>query len=242
MADCRIQRHIEPLPEIRPVTMVSSQPKSSPTAREPRRGTLLVLSAPSGAGKTTLVKALLARDPSLRFSISYTTRLPRSGETDGKDYCFVDRPQFQEMVNADAFLEHAEVFGNCYGTSRAQVDALRDGGHDVLLEIDWQGARQIRANAPDCRTVFILPPSVAELERRLRSRATDSEEVIRRRLGQALDDIAHWGVFDFVVVNAQLAEAVDGLIAILRGDSAYLAVTAPATVAQARALLGQQPE
>jgi guanylate kinase len=219
--------------------MASSRPKSSPAARDVRRGTLLVLSAPSGAGKTTLVKALLARDPSLRFSISYTTRPPRPGETAGKDYCFVDRAQFQQMVGEGAFLEHAEVFGNCYGTSRAQVESLRTGGHDVLLEIDWQGARQIRANAPDCRTVFILPPSVAELERRLRSRGTDSEEVIRRRLGQALDDMAHWAEFDFVIVNEILDAAVDGLIAILRGDSGSLASTAPGTAARARAILGQ---
>ncbi len=204
-----------------------------------RRGTLLVLSAPSGAGKTTLVKALLTRDPALRFSISYTTRPPRPGETDGQDYCFVGRAEFEKMAGGGAFLEHAEVFGNFYGTSSAQVEALRADGHDVLLEIDWQGARQIRASVPDCRTVFILPPSVAELERRLRSRATDSAEVIRRRLGQALDDIAHWAEFDFVVVNAELGEAVDGLIAILRGDSAYLAATTPATAARARALLGQ---
>ena len=218
---------------------MSDLTSSKSAGRGDRRGTLLVLSAPSGAGKTTLVKALLARDPSLRFSISYTTRLPRPGETDGKDYCFVDHTRFQQMVGDGAFLEHAEVFGNSYGTSRAQVEALRAGGHDVLLEIDWQGARQISANAPDCRTVFILPPSVPELERRLRSRATDSEEVIRRRLGQALDDIAHWAEFDFVVVNEVLAEAVDGLIAILRGDSAALASTAPATAARARAILGQ---
>lgn len=214
---------------------MSSEPAGS---GELRRGSLLVLSAPSGAGKTTLVKALLVRDPSLRFSISYTTRPPRPGETDGKDYCFVDHARFEEMVSRGEFLEHADVFGNCYGTSRAQVEALRTGGHDVLLEIDWQGARQIRANAPDCRTVFILPPSVAELERRLRTRATDSEEVIRRRLGQALDDMAHWAEFDFVVVNEVLAEAVNGLIAILHGDSASLASSAPANGTRARAILG----
>jgi len=197
-----------------------------------------VLSAPSGAGKTTLVKALLARDPSLRFSISYTTRPPRAGETNGKDYCFVDRTQFQQMISLGEFLEHAEVFGNCYGTSRAQVDALRAEGHDVLLEIDWQGARQIRSNAPDCKTVFIMPPSVAELERRLRSRATDSEEVIRRRLGQALDDMSHWAEFNFVVVNEQLDDAVDGLIAILRDNGDELASTAPGTADRAREILG----
>ncbi len=203
-----------------------------------RRGILLVLSAPSGAGKTTLVKALLARDPSLRFSISYTTRPPRPGETDGKDYCFVDRDRFRQMVAAAEFLEHAEVFGNFYGTSRAQVEDLLAGGHDVLLEIDWQGARQIRANAPDCRTVFIMPPSVTELERRLRTRATDSEDVIRRRLGQALDDMGHWAEFDFVVVNEVLQEAVDGLIDILQGKSSRLASSAPGTAARARAILG----
>ncbi len=213
--------------------------KKNPAGRPIRRGSLLVLSAPSGAGKTTLVKALLARDPSLRFSISYTTRPPRPGETNGKDYCFVDRSQFQQMISQGEFLEHAEVFGNCYGTSRAQVAALRADGHDVLLEIDWQGARQIRANAPDCKTVFILPPSVAELERRLRSRATDSEDVIRRRLGQALDDMSHWAEFGFVVVNAQLDEAVDGLIAVLREDSSHLASTTPATAERARQILGR---
>jgi len=200
-----------------------------------------VLSAPSGAGKTTLVKALMQHDPSLRFSISYTTRPPRPGEIDGKDYCFVDREQFEQMIGAGEFLEHAEVFGNRYGTSRAQVEALRNAGHDVLLEIDWQGARQIRANAPDCKTVFILPPSVPELERRLRSRATDSEDVIRRRLGQALDDMSHWAEFGFVVVNERLETAVDGLVAILRGGGHSLATTAPANAARAEKILAKQP-
>ena len=207
------------------------------TGQNTRRGSLLVLSAPSGAGKTTLVKALLAHDPGLRFSVSYTTRPQRPGETDGKDYCFVDPARFQQMVGQGEFLEHAEVFGNCYGTSRAQVDALRAGGHDVLLEIDWQGARQIRANAPDCRTVFILPPSATELERRLRARATDSDDVIRRRLGQARDDMAHWAEFDFVIINEVLDDAVAGLIAILRGDGAHLATTNAALAARARAIL-----
>ena len=209
----------------------------SSKAAAARRGALLVLSAPSGAGKTTLVKALLARDPGLRFSISYTTRSPRAGEVDGKDYCFVDRERFSRMVDRGEFLEHAEVFGNCYGTSRDQVEKLRAGGHDVLLEIDWQGARQIRSNAPDCRTVFIMPPSVGELERRLRSRATDDEEVIRRRLGQALDDMSHWAEFDFVIVNEVLTEAVDGLIAIIEGRSGHLASFAPGIASRAQAIL-----
>ncbi|MEO8444736.1 MAG: guanylate kinase [Gammaproteobacteria bacterium] len=206
-------------------------------AAAPGRGTLLVLSAPSGAGKTTLVKTLLAREPGVRFSISYTTRAPRPGEKDGTDYCFVDQARFRQMVAEDAFLEHAEVFGNFYGTSRSQVEALRAGGHDVLMELDWQGARQIRANAPDCRTVFILPPSVAELERRLRSRATDSEDVIGRRLGQALDDMAHWAEFGYVIVNEQLDDAVQGLIGILRGEGRHLAATEPAVASRARSIL-----
>lgn len=196
-----------------------------------------MLSAPSGAGKSTLVRALLARDPTLRFSISYTTRTPRPGEVEGKDYCFVDRETFARMVHDGAFLEHAEVFGNGYGTSGSQVEALKAAGHDVLLEIDWQGAQQIRANAPDCKSVFILPPSVAELERRLRSRATDSEEVIRRRLSQALDDMSHWAEFDYVIVNAFLGDAVNELAAVLEGRGAAHAATAPAVVARVEQLL-----
>ncbi|MEO7387427.1 MAG: guanylate kinase, partial [Gammaproteobacteria bacterium] len=192
----------------------------------------------SGAGKTTLVKALLVRDPALRFSISYTTRPPRSVEIEGKDYCFVHPDRFEEMAAAGDFLEHAEVFGNRYGTSRSQVEALLGAGFDVVLEIDWQGARQIRANAPGCRTAFILPPSIAELERRLRARATDSEDVIRRRLGQALEDMSHWAEFDFVVVNDDLADAVEGLIAVLGVNSAHLATTDPATAARVRGILG----
>lgn len=219
--------------------MSRSRTSNNPSDGTSHRGCLLVLSAPSGAGKTTLVKALLARDPGLRFSISYTTRSPRPGETNGKDYCFVDRAQFRQMVDKGEFLEHAEVFGNCYGTSRAQVESLRTDGHDVLLEIDWQGAQQIRANAPDCKTVFILPPSIAELERRLRSRATDSEDVIRRRLGQALDDMSHWAEFGFIVVNERLDEAVDGLIAILGGDGSSLASTNAVTAARVSSIVGR---
>lgn len=213
---------------------------SSATGQPPssNRGTLFVLSAPSGAGKTTLVKALLARDPSLRFSISFTTRPPRAGEVNGRDYHFVDEARFGAMVAAGEFLEHATVFGNSYGTSKAQVEALLDAGANVLLEIDWQGARQIRTNAPDCRTVFILPPSVAELERRLRSRATDSEDVIRRRLGQALDDMSHWQDFDYVVINGDLARATEGLVEIIAGGGAALSTRAERLVSQVKAVLG----
>lgn len=217
-------------------TQPADRSKPIPSQTRPR-GTLLVLSAPSGAGKSTLVRALLARDPALRFSISCTTRAPRPGEVDGQDYRFIDRATFAQMIREGAFLEHAEVFGNGYGTSRAQVAALQVAGHDVLLEIDWQGARQIRANAPECTTVFIMPPSVAELERRLRSRATDSEEVIHRRLSQALDDMSHWAEFDYVIVNEVLDEAAGNLVAVLEGHGAAFATTAPAVIARVGQLL-----
>ena len=205
----------------------------------PRRGRLVVLSAPSGAGKTTLVRALVAAHPDLRFSISYTTRAARPGEEDGRDYFFVDEPRFLAMIEAGEFLEHALVFGNCYGTSRGQVDGLLARGHDVLLEIDWQGARQIRANAPGCYTVFILPPSLAELERRLRGRGTDAEEVIQRRLAQARDDMEHWDEFDHVIINDQIEEAAARLAAILRGEDPGCSTRLPALRERIAALLGQ---
>lgn len=205
----------------------------------PRRGRLVVLSAPSGAGKTTLVKALVAAHPELRFSISYTTRKPRPGEADGRDYFFVDEHRFLAMIAAGEFLEHALVFGNRYGTSRAQVDDLLDRGHDVLLEIDWQGARQIRANAPACCTVFILPPSLAELERRLRGRGTDAGEVIQRRLAQARDDMAHWDEFDHVIINDRVEDAAARLAAILRGEDPGCSTRLPAQRERVAALLGE---
>jgi guanylate kinase len=205
-------------------------------ARPP--GRLLVLSAPSGAGKTTLVQALRTADPALGFSVSYTTRAPRATEVDGRDYFFVAPDTFAGMAAAGGFLEHAEVFGNRYGTSRSQVEAALASGRNLLLEIDWQGARQVRANAPDCMTVFILPPSRAELERRLRGRGTDSEAVIARRLGQALDDMAHWPEFHYVVVNDTLAAAVAALRAIIAGEGAAWATTRPAARARAAAIAG----
>jgi guanylate kinase len=205
-------------------------------ARPP--GRLLVLSAPSGAGKTTLVQALRAADPALGFSVSYTTRAPRATEVDGRDYFFVAPDTFAGMAAAGGFLEHAEVFGNRYGTSRSQVQAALASGRNLLLEIDWQGARQVRANAPDSMTVFILPPSRAELERRLRGRGTDSEAVIARRLGQALDDMAHWPEFHYVVVNDTLAAAVAALRAIIAGQGEAWATTSPAARARAAAIAG----
>jgi len=201
------------------------------------RGQLFVFSAPSGAGKTTLVRKVMAERPNLSFSISYTTRRRRAGETDGLDYHFLRRAEFAAMRDAGEFLEHAEVFGNYYGTGRQQVEGLRDAGKDVLLEIDWQGARQVRANQPDCCSVFILPPSVAELEQRLRGRGTDSEAVIERRLGEAVDDMSHWIEFDHVVVNDRLADATDDLLAIMAGDSDATSTRSPDVRAKIAAVL-----
>ena len=200
-------------------------------------GTLLVLSAPTGAGKTTLVKALLEREPGMRFSVSYTTRAPRAGEVGGRDYYFVDPERFQRMVDAGEFLEHAQVFGNSYGTSKAQVEALLAAGHDVLLEIDVQGARQVRANAAACTMVFILPPSVAELERRLRGRGTESEDVIRRRLAGSQAEMANWSEFDYVIFNEEVGRSVAALLDILRGRGQAAASTVPAVQERAAGLL-----
>jgi guanylate kinase len=167
------------------------------------------------------VHALLERRPTLKFSISYTTRTPRQTETHGEDYYFVSEEEFVEIRSRDAFLEYAEVFGNWYGTSEDYVQLLLDQGHSVLLEIDWQGASLVRERRRDAITVFILPPSRDELERRLRGRQTDSEEVIRRRLSQALEDMAHWDEFDYVVINEDLDVAAEELAAIVAGGGAY---------------------
>src|SRR5512137_1429404 len=166
-----------------------------------RRGRLFVIAAPSGAGKTSLVRALMQREPRLRFSVSYTTRKQRPNEKHGRDYFFVTHEEFARMVAAGEFLEHATVFDNSYGTSRAQVEESLTAGQDLILEIDWQGARQIRRALPECHSIFILPPSRAELERRLRGRGTDAEEVVQRRLKDAAGDMGHWREFEFVVVN-----------------------------------------
>ncbi len=157
--------------------------------------------------------------PELTFSVSYTTRPRRTGETDGHDYHFLSRDRFEAMRDAGEFLEHAEVFGNYYGTGREHVAVLRDDGRDVLLEIDWQGARQVRSVEPDCDSIFILPPSVRELGRRLRGRGTDSEETIERRLGEAVDDMAHWDEFDHVVINDDIDVAAEQLLAAMAGHS-----------------------
>ena len=186
-----------------------------------RHGGLIVISAPSGAGKTSLVrKALNSRDD-LAFSISYTTRPPRTRERHGVDYCFVDEARFQNMIANNEFLEWARVFDRWYGTSRSSVEALRAVGKTVLLEIDWQGAAQIRQREPTAVSVFILPPSRAELERRLRSRGTDTKENIGRRLRDALTDMAQWKKFDYVLINEDIDVAAAEFSSILdgRGDA-----------------------
>jgi len=178
---------------------------------------LFVIAAPSGAGKTTLVQAVTRNNPDLRFSISYTTRPQRRNEADGVDYLFVDEETFVSLRDQGAMLESATVFDNLYGTSRKQVDEHLHDGHSVILEIDWQGARQVRKSMPQCVTIFIMPPSHDELVRRLRDRGTDSDAVISRRLDDALSDMSHWDEFDCVVINDDLDDAVVKLQAVLDG-------------------------
>ncbi len=178
------------------------------------QGTLFIVAAPSGAGKSSLVQALLARDPALRLSISFTSRAPRPGEIDGKHYHFVSAEGFAQMVEAGDFYEHALVHGDFKGTARQSVEPQLAAGQDVLLEIDWQGARQVRAKVPGAVTVFILPPSLAELERRLRKRGQDREDVILRRLAAARGEMAHHVEFDYLVVNEVFERAVEQLAAI----------------------------
>ncbi|HEX7046157.1 MAG TPA: guanylate kinase [Gammaproteobacteria bacterium] len=178
---------------------------------------LFVISAPSGAGKTSLVKELVHDVPEVTFSVSYTTRPQRPGEVNGRDYFFVSRAEFEAMIAAGKFIEHARVFDNYYGTAREQVEERLAAGKHVILEIDWQGAAQVRAAWPDCESVFILPPSRAELERRLRGRGTDADEVIARRLRDAVEDMSHWNEFRYVVINDDFSAALDQLRHILRG-------------------------
>ncbi len=193
----------------------------------PRTGQLYVISAPSGAGKTSLVKALLAARTGLAVSVSHTTRAARAHEVGGRDYHFVSKEQFRELAARGAFLEHAEVFGNYYGTGREQVGARRAAGSSVLLEIDWQGARQVRQSVPDCVSIFILPPSRAVLEERLRARGTDSDAVIARRLAEAAADMSHCPEFDYAVVNDRFEQAVADLLSIIDGRGGALAANRP---------------
>jgi guanylate kinase len=182
----------------------------------PRQGVLYIVSAPSGAGKTSLVKALLKADPAIRLSVSYTTRAPRPGETNGRDYHFVDRHPFEKMLAEGEFLEHAEVYGNFYGTSKASIARDLNAGHDVLLEIDWQGAAQVKRHFPESASIFILPPSFGALRSRLTGRGQDSSEVIERRLAAAAHDVAHADAFDYIIVNDDFDHALQDLVAITR--------------------------
>jgi guanylate kinase len=187
--------------------------------RSPRRGLLLILSSPSGAGKSTLSRMLMAWDPTMRFSISATTRSPRPGERDGREYYFRSRAEFEAMVKTGEMLEHAEVFGNLYGSPRAPVLAAMEAGTDTVFDIDWQGGQQIaQAMRDDVVSIFILPPSIAELDRRLRGRAQDSDEVIAGRMAKSRDEISHWAEYDYVLVNDDLYVTFDRLKAILTAE------------------------
>ena len=190
-------------------------------------GLLFIVSAPSGAGKTSLVKALVERDTGLALSVSCTTRPARAGEQDGVHYHFLDRERFECEIGEGAFLEHAEVFGNLYGTRAADVRRCLDAGQDVLLEIDWQGARQVREHFPEAIGLFVLPPSIEELERRLRGRGTDSDDVIARRMAQARDELAHFAEYSYLVVNDCFETALAALAAIVTAERQRLAYQRP---------------
>lgn len=189
-----------------------------------RKGRLFVITAPSGAGKTSLIDALMREDPSLKLSISYTTRAPRPGEKNGVDYHFVDEPTFLAMRDRGEFLESAEVHGYRYGTSKRVITEALGKGEDLILEIDWQGARQVRAIYPDAVGIFILPPSIEELERRMRARGQDSDEVIRRRLDNARGEMDHAGEFDYAIINKDFDTARRKLAEVIRAERANPAV------------------
>ena len=190
-----------------------------PTSGIERRGIMLVLSSPSGAGKTTISRALLERDPGLRLSVSVTTRPIRPGEVAGEDYIFIDRTEFNLMLNRREFLEHAKVFDHYYGTPRAPVEQALAGGADVIFDIDWQGTQQLIQNAhEDVVSVFILPPSTDELDRRLHRRAQDPEEVVSARMSKAPDEMSHWAEYAYIVINEDIDESVANVQGILAAE------------------------
>lgn len=182
-------------------------------------GKLFIISAPSGAGKTSLSRALIANSPDNILSVSHTTRQRRAGEAHGEDYFFIDQPEFLKMVDDGIFLEYAEVYGNYYGTSKLAVRDFMDKGLNVILDIDWQGARNVRSAIPEAVSISVLPPSIPELERRLRSRGSDTEDVIQNRMRQAVDEMKHCREADFIVINDQFNDALDDLTLILEGQS-----------------------
>ena len=184
------------------------------------QGTLYIVSAPSGPGKSSLIQALLKTQPlyDTQVSVSHTTRQPRPGEVHGEHYFFVNHDEFKEMISRDAFLEHAEVFGNYYGTSREAIEQVLATGVDVFLDIDWQGAQQIRQKMPHARSIFILPPSKIELDRRLRGRGQDSEEVIAKRMAQAVAEMSHYAEYDYLIVNDDFDTALTDLKTIIRAE------------------------
>lgn len=185
-----------------------------------RKGLLLILSSPSGAGKSTLARRLMDWDETLRFSVSATTRAPRPGEQDGREYYFKTRAEFETLAAAGEMLEHAEVFGNLYGSPKGPVQQAMAEGRDTLFDIDWQGGQQIRNSSlgRDVVSIFVLPPSIAELDRRLRGRAQDSEEVIAGRMAKSRDEISHWAEYDYVIVNHDIDQAFDELVTILKAE------------------------
>jgi len=189
------------------------------TSEITRRGLLLVLSSPSGAGKTTITRRLIERDPELGISVSVTTRAPRAGEIDGEHYRFIDAANFEHMVETGELLEHAVVFGNRYGTPRGPVEARLASGRDIISDIDWQGTQQLQESVrSDLVSVFVLPPSMAALQKRLESRAQDSADVVRQRMAKSADEMSHWAEYDYVIVNEDLADSVDQVQAILTAE------------------------
>ena len=201
------------------------------------RGHLFVIAAASGTGKTSLVRALMAADPGLEFSVSYTTRARRPNERDGHDYHFVTRGRFAAMVEAGDFLEHAEVFDNRYGTARTDVEQALAAGRRLILEIDWQGARQIRRQLPESVQIFILPPSRGTLEQRLRQRSNDTPEVIARRLEDSVAELSHWHEFEYVVINDDFERALADLQTIVAGRGAALRASRPGLAGFAAGLM-----
>jgi guanylate kinase len=207
--------------------------------RVARRGLMLVLSSPSGAGKTTLSRRLLEVDPSVALSISVTTRTKRFGEIDGRDYHFIDKPRFNQMVKNGDLLEWAEVFGNLYGTPRNPVETALTAGRDILFDIDWQGTQQLREKVRgDMASIFVLPPSIAELERRLRQRAQDDEPVIKTRIAKAADELSHWAEYDYVVINDEIERAFADVRTILAAER-LKRERQPALSGYVRGLIGQ---